>query len=117
MHTDGLPLVSPDTPMADVVLEISARSLGCAGVVDAGQRLIGIITDGDLRRHMGRDLLGLSARAVMTAAPKTIAPGTLAVEALRLMNQSAITGLFAVEADATVRGFLHLHDCLRAGLA
>ncbi|WP_147163603.1 KpsF/GutQ family sugar-phosphate isomerase [Pararhodospirillum oryzae] len=118
MHTEAqLPLVSPDTPMADAVVEISAKSLGCAGVIDAQGRLLGIITDGDLRRHMAADLLALPARAVMTPRPKTTAPGTLAVEALGVMNRSAITGLFAVDETGRAVGFLHMHDCLRAGLA
>ncbi|MBK1665014.1 KpsF/GutQ family sugar-phosphate isomerase [Rhodospirillum rubrum] len=118
MHgQDRLPLVGPATPMAEAILEISSKSLGCVGVVDAAGRLAGIITDGDLRRHMGADLWSRTAGSVMTPTPKTIAPTTLAIEGLRIMNESAITGLFALDADKRPVGFLHLHDCLRAGLA
>ncbi len=118
MHQgDALPLVAPDCPMGEVVLVISTKSLGCAGVVDDAGRLVGIVTDGDLRRHMGEDLLSRPAEAVMTRGPKTVKPGQLAVEALRLMNESKITSLFALDDDGRAVGLLHLHDCLRAGLA
>lgn len=112
-----LPLVVPKTPMQDAVIEISAKSLGCAGVVDEAGRLIGIVTDGDLRRHMSADLLALDVEDVMTLDPKTVSPDQMAVEALRLMNETKITGVFAVDDHRRPVGFLHLHDCLRAGLA
>ncbi|MCF8479415.1 MAG: KpsF/GutQ family sugar-phosphate isomerase [Rhodospirillum sp.] len=112
-----LPLVTGAEPMSEVILTMSAKNLGCAGVVDGDGVLLGIITDGDLRRHMENRLLSLSAGEVMTGAPKTIPAGVLAMEALRLMNQSSITGLFAVDDEGRPMGFLHLHDCLRAGLA
>ncbi|WP_413204371.1 KpsF/GutQ family sugar-phosphate isomerase [Rhodospirillum sp. A1_3_36] len=112
-----LPLVTGAEPMSEVILTMSAKSLGCAGVIDGQGRLRGIITDGDLRRHMKNGLLSLTAGAVMTPAPKTISAGVLAVEGLRLMNQSSITGLFALDGEGRPAGFLHLHDCLRAGLA
>jgi arabinose-5-phosphate isomerase len=112
-----LPLVGPDAPMSEVILTISAKSLGCAGIIDGEGRLAGIITDGDLRRHMEDSLLSLGAGQVMTRGPKTISPTVLAAEALRVMNQGSITGLFAVDGEGRPEGFLHLHDCLRAGLA
>ncbi|MGE0719213.1 MAG: SIS domain-containing protein [Alphaproteobacteria bacterium] len=113
-----LPLVRPDTPMTDAILEMSAKSFGCVGVVDADSRLIGIITDGDLRRHMADGLLGRSAGEVMTARPKSIRPQALAAEALAQMNQSAhpFTSLFVVDGGRPV-GLVHVHDCLRAGVA
>jgi arabinose-5-phosphate isomerase len=114
---DGLPLVSPDTVMSDVLLVMTAKSLGVAGVVDAAGRLAGVLTDGDLRRHMSADLLGRRAAEVMTGSPRTVPPNLLAAEALRQMNARAITSLFVVEADGRPVGVLHVHDCLRAGLA
>jgi arabinose-5-phosphate isomerase len=114
---EGLPLVGADTVMADVLLVMTAKSLGCAGVVDAGGKLAGILTDGDLRRHMSPDLLRRKAGEVMTASPRTVPPNLLAAEALRQMNSRSITSLFVVEADGRPVGVLHVHDCLRAGLA
>ena len=118
MHTgDQLPLVAHGTTMAEVLLVMTAKSLGCAGVLDADGGLDGIITDGDLRRHMRPDLLSQSAAEVMTANPKTVPPNLLAAEALRLMNTRTITSLFVVGDDGRPVGVLHVHDCLRAGLA
>lgn len=112
---DDLPLVAPTTPMSEALLEISRKALGCVGVV-AGGRLVGIVTDGDLRRHMGPDLLAATAADVMTPGPRTIEPRALAVEALQIMNERSITMLFVTDDERPV-GALHLHDCLRAGLA
>jgi len=118
MHgADQLPLVAPDTPMAEVLLVMTAKSLGCAGVVAADGTLAGIVTDGDLRRHMRPDLLALSASDAMTRGPKTVGPNLLAAEALRIMNTKAITSLFVVGEDGRPVGALHVHDCLRAGVA
>jgi arabinose-5-phosphate isomerase len=114
-HDDQLPLVAPDVPMAEAILEMSRKALGCVGVVE-GARLVGIITDGDLRRHMGDGLLRQRVREVMTPRPLTIDRRALAVEALQIMNERSITVLFVTEAERPV-GALHLHDCLRAGLA
>jgi len=98
------------------LLEMTAKRLGCVGVLAADGRLAGIITDGDLRRHMSTGLLDQRARDVMTAAPKTIRPQALAAEALAVMNAHAITVLFALE-DGRPVGAVHMHDCLRAGVA
>lgn len=117
MHQGAdMPLVAPDTPMADVLLVMTERRLGCAGIVDTDGRLSGIITDGDLRRHMGAQLMDRSAADIMTRDPRTIRPGALAAEAIGIMNSHKITGLFAVEEGKPV-GFLHMHDCLREGVA
>jgi arabinose-5-phosphate isomerase len=117
MHRGGtLPLVELDTPVSDVLLEMTAKRLGCVGVVDGLGVLTGIITDGDLRRHMQDGLLGRRATEIMTAAPRTIQAHALAAEAIRVMNECAITVLFVVEGRRPV-GALHLHDCLRAGVA
>lgn len=112
----SVPLVSAPTPMSDALLVMTAKSFGCVGVTDTEGHLIGIITDGDLRRNLSGNLLQKKADAVMTVRPKTIRPSLLAVEALRIMNTSSITSLFVVDCDKPV-GILHLHDCLRAGVA
>lgn len=114
MH-DDMPLVAEEAPMAEALLTISARGFGVTGVTGPDGRLVGIITDGDLRRHMD-GLLTHSAAEVMTRAPRTIAPGALAEAALAEMQARKITCLFAVEEDGRPAGILHIHDCLRAGM-
>lgn len=116
MHTgDEMPLVGPDTMMAEVLIVMTTKSLGCVGVVDGNGRLAGLVTDGDLRRHMAPDLLNRTVTEIMTPSPKTISAGALAGEALGIMNARKITNLFAVEGDRPV-GVVHVHDCLRAGI-
>lgn len=112
---DGVPLVEPATGMTEVLLVMTRKRLGCAGVVQDG-RLIGIITDGDLRRHLSGDLMAQDARTVMTANPKTVPANMLAAEALRIMNAMSITTLFVVD-DGRPVGVLHVHDLLRSGVA
>jgi arabinose-5-phosphate isomerase len=115
MHgEDELPLIGFDAPMPDALLVMSEKRFGAVGVVDAEGSLVGLITDGDLRRHMD-GLLQHTAGEVMTRAPLVIAPGALAAEALKLMNDRRITLLFVVEAERPV-GVLHVHDLLRAGV-
>ncbi len=116
MHPD-MPLVGLDTPMTDALLAITQKGFGVVGVTSGDGTLAGIITDGDLRRHMD-ELLTLSAKQVMTANPRTIRPGALAEEALARMNERKITCLFVVDPDlgGQARGILHIHDCLRAGV-
>lgn len=117
MHVgDELPLTGPDAAMSDVVVTMANKRFGCVGFVDAGGRLMGIFTDGDLSRHMSKDLLDSTADEVMTKSPKTIRLGALASEALGTMNDNAITVLFVVDSGVPV-GILHMHDCLRAGIA
>ena len=117
MHTD-LPVVPETTPMADALLAISQKGFGVVGVTDPDNRLQGIITDGDLRRHMD-GLLDRRANDVMTASPMTIAPNAMAEEALAVMNDRKITCLFVIDpdGDGQPEGILHIHDCLRAGVA
>ena len=141
MHKgDELPLIARDAVMSEAILVMTAKRLGCVGVVDDGGRLVGMMTDGDLRRHMSDSLLGRDIASVMTPAPKTIRPGALAAEALGMMNDHKITSLFVVEDDVPPAsapaspqlqrgeepgaakpgrpvGILHIHDCLRAGVA
>ncbi len=111
-----LPLVAPTTTMQDTLLVMTEKRFGCVGVCDEHGRLQGVITDGDLRRHMG-GLLGHTAGEVMTRSPKTVPPGMLAAEALKRMNeaQPPVTVLFAVEEDRPV-GILHIHDLVREGV-
>lgn len=111
-----LPLVSPKTTMDKALIEISAKRFGCVGVVDAKSKLLGVVTDGDLRRNMSPKLLSKTAGEVMTASPVTIRPQALADEALGVMNARSITTLFVVDKGKTV-GILHIHDCLRSGVA
>jgi arabinose-5-phosphate isomerase len=119
MHVGAdLPLVGPATPMADALIEMSARSFGCVAVVDSDRRLLGVITDGDLRRHMNAGLLAQTAAEIMTPQPRTIRAEALAAEAVRIMNATGkgITSLFVVD-DERLVGLVHVHDCLRAGVA
>ena len=118
MHTGAtIPLVKADTPMSDTLLTISQKGFGVVGVTDSDDRLVGIVTDGDLRRHM-EGLLSHTAAEVMTPNPSTVSPDALAEEAVALMNQRKITCLFAIapDSDQQVSGILHIHDCLRAGI-
>jgi arabinose-5-phosphate isomerase len=108
-----VPTVSPAASMKDALLVMTEKHFGCVGVVEDG-RLQGMITDGDLRRHM-EGLLAHKAGEVMTRDPLTVAPGTLAGEALKLMNDRGVTVLFVVEGGKPV-GILHVHDLLRAGV-
>ena len=122
MHSgEALPLVHQTTPMADALIEISQKGFGVVGVVDDQGHLLGIITDGDLRRHMSPGLLDLTAVDVMTTSPKTITPDLLAQEAVSIMNGREggrpVTCLFVMASDGEVPlGLIHIHDCLRVGL-
>ena len=116
MHTgDALPLVRPDDPMPRVLLEMTGKRFGAVGIVDDGGRLVGIITDGDLRRAMEKhpNLMELTAAKVMTPEPKTVSPDTLAGVALGLLNEKKITVLFVVDEAGKPVGILHMHDLVR----
>jgi arabinose-5-phosphate isomerase len=112
---DEIPRVRPDTPMPDVIHEMTSKRLGMTCVVDDRSRLVGIVTDGDLRRHMtaGSNLIDRSAGDVMTTNPVTISRQMLAVEALRGMEQRKITSIVVVDRDRVVEGVVHLHDLWR----
>ena len=112
------PAVGSATPMPDVIYEMSSKKLGMTCVVDAEHHLLGVITDGDLRRHMSRDrdILSLTAGDVMTRGPVSIPPGTLAAEALNIMEQRKITSIVVVDGSRRVAGVLHLHELWRTGL-
>lgn len=110
-----MPVVHETTPMSDALIVMTEKSLGCVGVTDEKGDLVGIITDGDLRRHMALDMLAHQAKDVMTRNPKTIDGDLLAAEAVRMMNEKKITTLFVVEGTKPL-GLLHLHRCLSAGV-
>jgi arabinose-5-phosphate isomerase len=117
MHSgDTMPLVTLGRRMASAIMEMSTKGFGCVGVTDADGQLVGIITDGDLRRHMRPDLLDLPVENVMTARPICAKPDQLASETLQLLNASKITAVFVIERGKPV-GIIHLHDLLRAGVA
>jgi len=118
MHSgEAMPLTTPETPLSQAILTLTACRFGCVGVKDEDGRLIGIITDGDLARHMDADLMRRRAGEVMTAGPKTIGAKALAANALGQMNDSQITCLFVVDDDGIPVGIVHVHDILREGIA
>jgi arabinose-5-phosphate isomerase len=118
MHCgDELPLVGTGARMDEAVLTITSKHFGCVGIVDGGGTLCGIITDGDLRRNMARDLTEQAAADVMTRNPVTVTPEMLAAEALNMMNTRKITAVFVVADGGKPAGIVHIHDFLRAGVA
>lgn len=120
MHKgDEIPLVGLDTPMQEALLVMTSKMLGCVGIIDSSGKLQGIITDGDLRRCLSPDVLSQKVSSVMTVNPKTISPDVLAVEALNTMNNTGkgITQLFVIDENQKPIGVIHIHDCLRAGVA
>ncbi len=117
MHRgESLPIKPLGTRMSDAIVEMTTKGFGCVGIVDPQGSILGIITDGDLRRHMGPTLLETPVEAVMTKRPITVRPDQLATEVLEILNSSKITALFVVEAGQPV-GIVHLHDLLRIGVA
>ncbi|MGE0064062.1 MAG: SIS domain-containing protein [Xanthobacteraceae bacterium] len=117
MHAgETMPLKPLGTKMSDAVVEMTAKGLGCVGILDAHGMLVGIITDGDLRRHMEPGLLDRKVDEVMTRNPKTVRPDQLATEVLEMLNAAKITTLFVAEGRKPI-GVLHMHDLLRAGVA
>jgi arabinose-5-phosphate isomerase len=112
---DQTPVVRVDTLMSEIIYEMSSKGLGMSCVVDDSRHLVGIITDGDLRRHMsnGTNILGRRAADVMTRRPVTVAPDTLATEALHILEQRKITSIVVVDAANVVQGVVHLHDLWR----
>lgn len=121
MHGPGrMPLVDQSAPMREVIVAMTSMGFGVAGVVDKAGRLIGVITDGDIRRHFD-DLAFATAEQVMTSNPKTVSSGALAEEVLLFLNDSKITSAFVLDRSAHVNtgvpiGIVHVHDFLRIGL-
>jgi arabinose-5-phosphate isomerase len=123
MHTgDAVPKVSVDTLIKDAIYEISSKKMGVTAVLDPAGKLLGVISDGDLRRWMertektGENLLAKKAREIMTKDPKVIAKDALAAEAMAIMENSSITCLMILDADRRPEGVIHLHDLLKAGV-
>lgn len=117
MHSgDTMPLATTGTPMSQAIVEMSAKGFGCVGIADSQGQLRGIITDGDLRRHMRPNLLDCRVEDVMTKNPKTVQPDQLVSEILEMLNSTKITAVFIVEGGRPV-GIVHLHDLLRVGAA
>lgn len=117
MHAgDAVPLKPLGTRMSDALVHMTAKGFGCVGIVDAQNKLVGVITDGDLRRHMRPDLLEATVDAVMTKSPKSVKPDQLISETLDILNTTKVTALFVVESGKPV-GVIHVHDLLRAGAA
>jgi arabinose-5-phosphate isomerase len=117
MHPGAaLPLITRGALMSEAIVEMSAKGFGCVAVTDPDGKLVGVITDGDLRRHMGVDLLQATVDEIMTASPKTVRPDQLASEALQLLNAAKITALIVVDMERPV-GIVHFHDLLRVGAA
>ncbi|MDR0550159.1 MAG: KpsF/GutQ family sugar-phosphate isomerase [Deltaproteobacteria bacterium] len=115
MHVgEALPLASPDEPMSQALMTMTGKRLGCLGVVERG-RLVGIITDGDLRRHMGPNLLTNSVKAIMTTNPVSFPPQTMVAKALAVMRRKEITNAFVVAPTGEPVGVIHIHDCLSVG--
>ena len=112
-----LPMVGPDTPIKDVILEISSKRLGCTSVVDGNKNLLGIITDGDLRRSLQKDIHLEKSKAsdIMSRSPRKIEKDELAVKALHIMQENSITQLVVMDGDK-IAGFVHLHDLLKEGI-
>lgn len=117
MHSGAsVPLVTTGTPMSEALLVMTAKSFGCVGVTDGDGDLIGIVTDGDLRRHMGPELTAKTVDVVMSRSPRTVAPDDLAASALSVLQGGAITTLFVVH-DRKPVGVLHVQDLLKLGVA
>lgn len=118
MHTgDAVPLIAGGATMAEAILTMTARGFGCVGVIDDAGLLAGIVTDGDLRRHMRPDLTTLSVNDVMTRNPRVISGDDLAVEALEMLNANRITAVMVVDVARRPVGIVHMHDLLRTGVA
>jgi arabinose-5-phosphate isomerase len=114
---NALPMVTPEASIKDVILEISAKRLGCTAVVDGNKNLLGIITDGDLRRMLQKDtpLERFKAADIMTVSPRKIEKDAFAVKALHVMQENNITQIVVMDGDK-IAGFVHLHDLLKEGI-
>jgi arabinose-5-phosphate isomerase len=116
MNRDRLPIAAAGASLKDGLAEISAKGWGCVGVVDGARRLVGIVTDGDVRRLLASGAKAERVGDAMTTSPVTTTPDALAAKVLHVMNERKITQIFVVENGAPV-GIIHMHDLIRAGLA
>lgn len=118
MHSGArLPVVGLAALMGEAVVEMSSKGFGCAAIVDERGQLVGIVTDGDLRRHMSADLMSVAVADIMTRAPRVVTPDMLAAEALHVLEERKITALMVVDAAGKPCGIVHIHDLLRVGVA
>ncbi len=118
MHTgDKIPLVKVGTLVPEAAMELSDKRFGCVGVLDSDDRLLGIMTNGDIARHMAKPLRDVKVEEIMTRTPKTIAPDTLAATAMAMLNDYNISALLVMGGDNKVAGIVHFHDLLRIGVA
>jgi arabinose-5-phosphate isomerase len=118
MHQgDRIPLLPSGTLMGECLVKMTAYGFGCMGIMDDKDFLIGMITDGDLRRHMNPGLLTQTVNEVMTKTPLTISPDCLIADALAIFEKKSITSLFVIDPDQKVCGIVRLHDCLRTHAA
>lgn len=113
---NDLPIVNQDTLFSEALIEITKKCLGCTAVIDNSKKIIGIITDGDVRRHINENLFNKKASEIMTKNPITIKKSLLAVEALAIMNSKSITSLFVIDEKNHINGIVHIHDCLKSGI-
>lgn len=116
MHHIDMPLCRPEESMSVAIQEISTRGFGCVGVVDSDNILVGMVTDGDLRRHIGGDVERTKVKDIMTCNPRTVNEKGLAAEALAMLSEFKITALFIVDDKGKPTGILHVHDCLSEGV-
>ena len=118
MHTgDEVPLVKLGTMVPEAAMVLSDKRFGCVGILDEGGKLAGIVTNGDIARHMSRPLHEARVEEIMTRAPKTVLPNTLAVTAMAMLNDHNISALLVMDAGNQVAGIVHFHDLLRIGVA
>ena len=118
MHpVESLPLIAKDALMSEALVTMTSHSFGCVGVLGDQGELVGIVTDGDLRRHMADNLVAMTVANVMTVGPKVTSEMALAVEALAIMNDRSITALFVLDEAGVPVGLVHIHDLLRSGVA
>ena len=113
---DAMPLIAPSLLMRDAVLVMTQKACGCVGIIDEAGLLVGIVTDGDLRRHMNNNLLTQAASSIMTRHPLTVSPQMLAAEVLELLNSKQRTNIFVVDGNTRPVGIIHIHDLLRLGV-
>ena len=117
MHSGKkLPLIKENVPMSTAIIEMTKKRFGCLGVISKNNKLVGIITDGDLRRHMSNAILEKKTSFIMTKNPKTVDEDIFAIEALNIMKKNKITQVFVTKNNKPI-GILHIHDCIELELA
>lgn len=108
-----LPLINQDAKFSEALIEMTKKCLGCTGIIDDNNKLIGIITDGDIRRHIDHNIISQSVKNIMTKNPITVQESSLAAQALGIMNDKSITSIFVLNHNNDISGIIHIHDCLK----